>query len=143
MGFGFPTTAAGGIATPISIANGGTGATTAAGARAALGALSTAAGAVGTANLATDAVTPAKIAARPERRFFVVGRNGAGAVTLTGSLVGDKVSGIVNLASGPGQSLDRTTSFEATITVANQIQQTSASDLSTEALQIDLLRSGS
>ena len=89
------------IATPISIANGGTGATTAAGARAALGALSTAAGAVGTANLATDAVTPAKIAARPERRFFVVGRNGAGAVTLTGSLVGDKVSGIVNLASGP------------------------------------------
>ena len=47
---------------PISVANGGTGATTAAAARANLGALSNANGAVGTANLGGKAVTAEKIA---------------------------------------------------------------------------------
>lgn len=144
MGFGFPTQAPGSLPeTPLSVANGGTGASTAAGARTNLSALSSAAGAVGTANLANDAATPAKIAARPERGYFVLGRNGAGAVTCTGALVGDKVSRIVNLAAGPGSDLDRTLYFESTITVANQIQQTNAANLSAEALQIDLIRSGS
>ena len=64
-------------------------------------------------------------------------------VTLTGALVGDKLDGAVNLAAGPGVSLDRTTFFESTITVADQIQQTSASNLSAEAIQFDLIRSGS
>lgn len=47
---------------PISVANGGTGATTAAAARANLGALSNANGAVGTANLGGKVVTAEKIA---------------------------------------------------------------------------------
>lgn len=46
---------------PISVANGGTGATTAAAARANLGALSNAAGAVGTANLGDGVVTAEKL----------------------------------------------------------------------------------
>ena len=47
---------------PISVANGGTGATTADAAREALGALSNAAGAVGTTNLGSKVVTAGKIA---------------------------------------------------------------------------------
>lgn len=52
-----------GITGTVAIAQGGTGATTAAAARSNLGALSNAAGAVGTSNLASNAVTTAKIAA--------------------------------------------------------------------------------
>lgn len=100
-------------------------------------------GAATAAKIGTSAVTAAKLAAAQKRRYFVLGRNGAGAVTLTGALVGDKLDGAVNLAAGPGANLDRTTAFEATITVVNQIQQTSASDLSGEAIQFDLIRSGS
>lgn len=61
--------------------------------------------------------------------FTIQGRNGAGAVTMTGAAVGDVVrqlQGIQPLhfvGDGSGQ-------FESTITVANQIQQSSASDLS-------------
>lgn len=56
----------------------------------------------------------------------VVGSNGAGAVTLTGTLVGDTVELVVNLTT-PG---DVTSSFESTISVAGQIQQTAATNLS-------------
>ncbi len=54
------------------------------------------------------------------------GKNGAGALTLTGTAVGDNVIGATNLST-PG---DATSSFEGTITVANQIQQSSSSNLS-------------
>jgi hypothetical protein len=54
------------------------------------------------------------------------GKNGAGALTLTGTLVGDKVVAVANLTT-PG---DLQSSFETTITVAGQIQQSSATDLS-------------
>lgn len=54
-----------------------------------------------------------------------VGRNLAGALTLAGTRVGDKVRSVTNLAGG-----DATASFESTITVAGQIQQSAASDLS-------------
>ena len=54
------------------------------------------------------------------------GKNGAGALTLTGALVGDTVVGIANLTT-PG---DLKSSFEATVSVAGQIQQSSATDLS-------------
>lgn len=101
-----------------------------------------AAGGVTATQLGASSVTAAKLAAAQKRRYFVLGRNGAGPVTLTGALVGDKLDGAVNLAAGPGASLDRTTAFEATITVANQIQQTSASDLSSDAIQFDIIRSG-
>jgi len=55
-----------------------------------------------------------------------LGHNGAGAVTLAGTQAGDKVIGATNLTT-PG---DVTASFEATISVAGQIQQTGASNLS-------------
>jgi hypothetical protein len=54
------------------------------------------------------------------------GKNGAGALTLTGALQGDTVVAIANLTA-PG---DLQSSFEATITVAGQIQQSAATDLS-------------
>jgi hypothetical protein len=54
------------------------------------------------------------------------GKNGAGALTLTGAKVGDTVTAIANLTT-PG---DLKSSFEATITVINQIQQSAATDLS-------------
>jgi len=56
----------------------------------------------------------------------LVGSNGAGSVTITGALVGDIVELVVNLTT-PG---DVTSSFESTISVAGQIQQTAATNLS-------------
>jgi hypothetical protein len=54
------------------------------------------------------------------------GHNGAGACTATGTLVGDRVISIAGLTTVGGLAA----SFESTITVADQIQQTSATDLS-------------
>lgn len=50
--------------------------------------------------------------------------NGAGPVTLGGAVVGDTVENVTALSTG-----DVTSSFEATISVAGQIQQTAATDL--------------
>jgi hypothetical protein len=55
-----------------------------------------------------------------------VASNGAGAVTLAGAVIGDSVENVVNLTT-PG---DITSSFEATISVAGQIQQTAGTNLS-------------
>lgn len=60
------------------------------------------------------------------RTKVLTGRNGAGAVTAAGLSVGDKVVGAVNLTDGTDASAD----FEATITVAGQIQQAAVGDLS-------------
>lgn len=54
------------------------------------------------------------------------GRIGAGAVSLPGAVVGDTVSSLVGVV---GVSGDRSADFESVITVANEIQQVSASDL--------------
>lgn len=54
------------------------------------------------------------------------GRIAAGAITLTGAKVGQRVIGLANLSS----PADAAASFESVITVADQIQQSSASDLS-------------
>lgn len=55
-----------------------------------------------------------------------VASNGVGPVTLTGAVVGDAVDSVVNLST-PG---DVTSSFESTISVAGQIQQTAVTNLS-------------
>lgn len=56
------------------------------------------------------------------------GRNGAGAITLTGAVVGDKVLAVFGLTEGAlGGAL---ASFEATITVVDQIQQSDVANLS-------------
>jgi hypothetical protein len=62
------------------------------------------------------------------RTLFVpsLGRNGAGALTLAGTKVGDKVVLAYNLTD----LTDSAAGFEATITVAGQIQQSSATDFS-------------
>lgn len=67
--------------------------------------------------------------------YAFAGRNGAGAVTLTGAAVGDKVVGVANSTDGANGA----SSFEATITVANQIQQSSASDLTTKRYTVLLV----
>lgn len=56
------------------------------------------------------------------------GHNLAGACTLTGVKVGDVVLTVTGLAAGTVG--DKSSSFESTITVADQIQQIAASDLS-------------
>lgn len=56
-----------------------------------------------------------------------IGRSGTGACTLLGARVGDVVAGLVAIAGSSGSA---TSSFESVITKADEIQQTSASDLS-------------
>lgn len=62
----------------------------------------------------------------------VLGHNGAGAVVLAGTVVGDHVISATDLSAAP--PADVTASFEGNITVAGQIQQSSASNLSTHAI---------
>ncbi len=57
------------------------------------------------------------------------GKNGTGACTLTGAAIGDRVIGVAGITSGGIGGA--AASFESTITVADQIQQSSASNLST------------
>jgi len=64
--------------------------------------------------------------ARNPIKVCQVASNGAGAVTLAGAVIGDTVESVVNLTT-PG---DITSSFEATISVAGQIQQSAATNLS-------------
>jgi hypothetical protein len=70
--------------------------------------------------IASNRVTTVKITA------VAAGHNGAGAITVAGAVVGDTVMCVVNL-SAPALA---SSSFEATVSVAGQVQQTSASDLS-------------
>jgi hypothetical protein len=86
-----------------------------------------ASGAVVAAKLGANAVTGPALSAGSMRLLGFAGHNGAGACTLTGAKVGDTVVGVVDVAVG---SVSAAASFESTITVNNQIQQSSASDLS-------------
>ena len=76
------------------------------------------------------AVTPAALQAVFGKLKMISfdGRNGAGACTVTGAAVGDKVLAVFGITGGALGAAGA--SFEATITVVNQIQQTSASNLS-------------
>jgi hypothetical protein len=62
---------------------------------------------------------------------IAAGSNGAGAVTVAGAVVGDVVIMVTNLTT-PGVA---SASFEATVSVAGQVQQTSASNLSGSTYQ--------
>lgn len=86
------------------------------------------------------AVTPAGLAAVTAKLDIISfsGKNGAGACTMTGVAVGDvvlSVTGVVAADVGDKASL-----FESTITVINQIQQSSATDLSTKVYMALILR---
>lgn len=71
----------------------------------------------------------AKVVASTRNDMFTIftGNNGAGGCTLTGARVGDIVLGIT---LETGTAADSSASFETVISVADQLQQTSASDLS-------------
>lgn len=58
------------------------------------------------------------------------GRNGAGACTATGLAIGDLLLSVMDIDVGGGLG-NAGSSFEATVTVNDQIQQSSATDLST------------
>jgi hypothetical protein len=94
-----------------------------------------AAGNVGTADLETGAVTGAKIAAAALDQLVGTAGNGAGARTLTGAAVGDKVTAVINLTD----LIDASAAFESTITVVNQIQQT-ATDYSSDKILVFLTK---
>lgn len=65
------------------------------------------------------------------RVLAAAGRNGAGAVTLTGAVVGDRVDVVIGAPTAGGAlSAAGQAAFESVITVADQIQQSSASNLS-------------
>lgn len=69
------------------------------------------------------------------RRMWVetaFGSNGAGGVIVPGAVVGDKVGAVYRITDGTSQAA----SFETTVTVANQVQQSSASNLS--AMEFDI-----
>ncbi|HQF64011.1 MAG TPA: hypothetical protein PLT26_16050 [Anaerolineaceae bacterium] len=76
----------------------------------------------------TRAVTPRGLGAALAKMFVIsfAGHNGAGACTATGVAVNDVIFGVAGLTD-VGQA---DASFEAVVTVADQIQQASASDLS-------------
>jgi hypothetical protein len=90
---------------------------------------------VTTGKLAANAVTGPKLASGAFLSTVVTGHNGAGACTLTGAKIGDKVLMNVNISDATDAQAD----FEATITVVDQIQQSSASDLSTKKFAVLLL----
>lgn len=73
------------------------------------------------------AVTPHALAAAIAKMFPLSwnGRDGAGACSAPGAAVGDKVLGVTQ--TGAGGTSD---AFEATVSVVDQVQQTSGSDLS-------------
>lgn len=70
------------------------------------------------------------------RFYAMTGRNGAGACTLTGAKVGDTVVGVADLAGG---SVSAAASFEGTVSVQDQLQQSSASNLSATKFHVLLV----
>lgn len=107
------TNNAGSVATRVTVSPAGL--LTATGGFSGSGALVTG---VTAATVATDGVTADALAATALRFLAGVGLASAGAVTLTGAKVGDRVVGVLT----PG--VTQTANFEATISVDNQIQQT-------------------
>jgi len=77
--------------------------------------------------IGSNKVTGPKLSSTSMRLLAFTGRNGAGACTATGTKVGDTVIGVIDLAAG---TVSAASSFEATITVNDQIQQSNAGNLS-------------
>lgn len=88
-----------------------------------------------THTIPTGEVTGPQISSSAFLAGHFAGRNGAGAVTLSGAKIGDKVLICTNLTDAANGAA----AFEGTITVNGQIQQSSASDLSAKNYSILLL----
>jgi hypothetical protein len=71
-----------------------------------------------------------KLPAASFHSFCTQGNNGTGHVTATGAKIGDKVI----MAANVTDHVSAAASFEATVTVNDQIQQSSASDLSAKTI---------
>jgi len=86
----------------------------------------------GTTILGPGAVTLSRIDATGIKCLAASGKNGAGAVTLTGAAIGDRLVAVFGAPNGGGALEAKVpgTDFEAAVTVADQIQQVSASNLS-------------
>lgn len=92
------------------------------------------------AKLGAAAVTGTKLAATGITSGSFDGRNGAGVCTLTGAAVGQRVLALFRIDAAAGAlATGQSAAFEATITVAGQIQQSSASDLSTQDFVVILM----
>jgi hypothetical protein len=63
---------------------------------------------------------------RGPQHVLIKGRNGAGAIPLPGARGSDQIVGVFNNGTGVNESA----SFETSVSVAGQIQQTSGSNLS-------------
>jgi hypothetical protein len=89
-------------------------------------------GAVTTAKLASGAATLPKIDITGIKCLAAAGKNGAGAVTLTGAVIGDRLAAVFGAPTAGGALEVKVpgTDFEAAVTVADQIQQVSAGNLS-------------
>lgn len=87
-------------------------------------------GSIDTVHLSAGAATPPKIATTGIKYLKFDGKNGAGAITLTGAAVGDRVFAIFGVKGSDATMVAGGTDFESTITVVNQIQQSLAGDLS-------------
>jgi hypothetical protein len=91
-------------------------------------------GAVTTAKLASGAATLQKIDITGIKCLAAAGKNGARAVTLTGAAIGDRLVAVFGAptAGGALEVKAPATDFEAAVTVADQIQQVAAGNLSTK-----------
>jgi hypothetical protein len=86
----------------------------------------------GTAILGPGAVTLPKIDATGIKCLATAGKNGAGAITLTGAAIGDRLIAVFGAPTGGGALETKVPGmdFEAAVTVPDQIKQVSASNLS-------------
>lgn len=94
--------------------------------------------AVTTAKIDAGAVTGAKLGVAGNSSGSFTGNNGAGACTLTGALIGERVFMIARFdaVSDDNGGMD---DFESVITVDDQIQQSDGADLSAATFMIMLL----
>jgi hypothetical protein len=106
-----------GVATGVSLSGDATMANT--------GALTIAAGAVGTAKLAAGAATLPKVDFSALKVLSAAGVAAAGAVTLAGTAVGDRLVAVFGAPTAGGALVAKKpgTDFEATVSVAGQVQQ--------------------
>ena len=95
-------------------------------------------GSIATAKLAASAVTGAKLNPTGTKSGSFTGSNGAGPVTLTGAVVGDRVLAVMRLDAAAG-AVGQQAAFESAVTVNDQLQQTSASDLSLQTFSVILI----
>lgn len=86
------------------------------------------AGTITLADIAAGVISGAKLTATFAKLMSFTGSNGAGACTATGLAVGDRVVALVGITSG--NYGNKASLFESVVTVADQIQQSSVSNLS-------------